>query len=249
MPRTWKISFAENRPDLAPFVKPEHNNGKSAHEFGSASRGEIVLTCPKCNTNKSNKITVYAAKRKDGKWRAGFTCVYCNSVASKASHLLKEWHPTKNEFSPFEIFANSKISVWWRCEKGHEWEVNPNNRVARYHGCPKCNLSLGESIIMKWLQEADIEFIPQYHATVNGVKRFFDFYIPEEKLFVEVHGRQHFEDCDNYFDYHDVSKQIAIDKQKQTYAEANGKYIMVDYREANPELALDRFIDLLAELA
>ena len=52
--------------------------------------------------------------------------------------LVDEWHPTKNgELTPKDVTPNSGKKVWWRCEKGHEWQATVNDR-SRNRGCPFC---------------------------------------------------------------------------------------------------------------
>lgn len=73
-------------------------------------------------------------------------------------------------------------------------------------------------------------------------------YIPRLKLFVEVHGRQHFHQATGHLKYINLEKRQQLDAAKKKYAEANGRYMMVDYREHNPELALDRFLEQLEKM-
>ena len=40
------------------------------------------------------------------------------------SKLMTEWNDKKNQnLNPKEITLGSHKKVWWKCEKGHEWEV------------------------------------------------------------------------------------------------------------------------------
>ena len=60
-----------------------------------------------------------------------------NSVAS-VPKLMQEWDKEKNEgISPDRLSLGSNIPVWWRCEKGHSWQINPNHRN-RGSECPYC---------------------------------------------------------------------------------------------------------------
>ncbi len=53
--------------------------------------------------------------------------------------LAKEWHPSKNgELTPQMISRGSHKTVWWQCEKGHEWDASISSRsIGR--GCPYCS--------------------------------------------------------------------------------------------------------------
>lgn len=60
-----------------------------------------------------------------------------NSLAVKKPELAKQWHPTKNEKSPYEVGVSARIEYWWFCEKcGHEWKTSPNSR--RSIKCKSC---------------------------------------------------------------------------------------------------------------
>ena len=52
--------------------------------------------------------------------------------------LLKEWNYEKNgKLNPEYIKITSVKKVWWKCNKGHEWEAIVNVRN-RGNGCPYC---------------------------------------------------------------------------------------------------------------
>ena len=61
-----------------------------------------------------------------------------NDFATICPEITKEWHPTKNVLLPSELAPKSHKKVWWRCEKGHEWEAAINKR-AEGTGCPICS--------------------------------------------------------------------------------------------------------------
>ena len=58
-------------------------------------------------------------------------------------NLMKEWNWDRNNelgLLPEKITYGSTKSVWWKCEKGHEWPAQPNSRTSRKYtrGCPYC---------------------------------------------------------------------------------------------------------------
>ena len=60
-----------------------------------------------------------------------------NDLETINPQLAKEWHPTRNSMLPTQITGNSNKKVWWRCNKGHEWEASVVNR-SKGTGCPYC---------------------------------------------------------------------------------------------------------------
>ncbi len=77
----------------------------------------------------------------------GTGCPYCygrfaisgvNDLQTLNPTLAKEWNYEKNgELYPENIASNSGKKVWWKCEKGHEWQAQILNRN-HGTGCPIC---------------------------------------------------------------------------------------------------------------
>ena len=52
--------------------------------------------------------------------------------------LLAQWHPARNgDLTPKDVSPGSERKVWWRCERGHEWQACVYARC-RGDGCPVC---------------------------------------------------------------------------------------------------------------
>ena len=122
----------------------------------------------------------------------GSKCPYCarrkvlfgfNDLATLKPDIAKEWHPTLNgSLLPSEIHANSHTVVWWRCEKGHEWQASPNHRSSKGRSCPYCchnpKVLKGEndlathfpSLASEWHPIKNGELKP-YHFTSHSSKK------------------------------------------------------------------------------
>lgn len=62
-----------------------------------------------------------------------------NDLATMYPDLVSEWHPTKNGIlRPEDVTSGSEKSVWWQCERGHEWKSFVSLRAQRGQGCPYC---------------------------------------------------------------------------------------------------------------
>jgi positive regulator of sigma E activity len=79
--------------------------------------------------------------------------------------LLSEWHPTKNgDLTPSDVTVGSNKKVWWRCERGHEWDATAYNR-AKGQGCPYC---FGKRVCAdNSLQALNPKLSKQWHPTKN----------------------------------------------------------------------------------
>ena len=59
---------------------------------------------------------------------------------SLSEELIRSWHLLRNgAFSPSKISRMSSRKVWWKCDKGHEWQAVIANRSGQNKtGCPFC---------------------------------------------------------------------------------------------------------------
>ena len=79
----------------------------------------------------------------------GKRCPYCsnrlvlkgyNDLATTHPELTKEWNYEKNgKITPNTIMYGSHKKVWWKCNKGHEWQAKIYNRTCSKNGCPYCS--------------------------------------------------------------------------------------------------------------
>lgn len=79
----------------------------------------------------------------------GLGCPYCsghrvlagfNDLASQHPELLAEWDWERNgDLGPDGIVSGSARRVWWRCGRGHAWQISAYNRTGGAdRGCPYC---------------------------------------------------------------------------------------------------------------
>lgn len=62
-----------------------------------------------------------------------------NDIYTVNEKLASEWNYERNgEITPSDIAIGSQKKVWWKCEKGHEWQATPHNRNYGT-GCPYCS--------------------------------------------------------------------------------------------------------------
>lgn len=121
-----------------------------ANEWNYEKNGKLI---PKSVTPNSNKKVWWECNHKH-EWQAtiasrnsGTGCPYCagqrvikgaNDLQTVNPSLSKEWNYEKNNgLTPMDVMPNSGKKVWWKCEKGHEWEAKIQNRN-NGRGCPYC---------------------------------------------------------------------------------------------------------------
>ena len=158
---------------------------------------------PNTLTLGSNK-KVWWICSKDHEWQAtiknrnkGNGCPYCsgravivgyNDLGTTNLALTKEWNYGKNNgLTPSDVLPNSNKKVWWKCDKGHEWQAVINNRNKGV-GCPTCNserkTSFPEYAIEYYLTKNGLDVIHSYKE--HGYE--LDIYIPSRKIAIEYDG-------------------------------------------------------------
>lgn len=61
-----------------------------------------------------------------------------NSLADKFPHIAKEWNYEKNNKTPLDYAPMSHQIVWWKCPKGHEYDMKISDRTHLNANCPYC---------------------------------------------------------------------------------------------------------------
>lgn len=163
----------------------------SLYHYCKANGMEYLLD--QWNEEKNQDITPFTVARgshtmawwrceKGHEWQAqvksrvdGCACPFCanrktiigeNDLASTHPAIAAKWHPTKNaELTPQKVTVGSRKKVWWRCEKGHEWQAVIYSRTS--NGCPICS---GKLIVpgINDLSSVFPDVTLQWHATKNG---------------------------------------------------------------------------------
>ena len=186
-------------PDLAKEWNYERNNGLTPVDVLPNSN---KMAWWKCSNGHEWQATI--ANRNNGNG-----CPYCsgryavkgeNDLQTVNPILADEWNYEKNNgLLPQDIMANSNISVWWKCSKGHEWQATIANRN-NGNGCPICNserkTSFPEYALAYYLQQSGLEVIHSY----RGQGYELDVYIPALRIAIEYDG--------GYWHKHRIQKDL-----------------------------------------
>lgn len=90
---------------------------------------------------------------------------YC--VQGNNPQLLSQWNEARNgNLTPPDISYRSQQCVWWRCEKGHEWQTRVEHRT-NGHGCPYCS---NQKVLAGYndLATTNSNLVKEWHPTLNG---------------------------------------------------------------------------------
>ena len=91
-----------------------------------------------------------------------------NDLATTHPEFAKDWDYDKNgDLTPDKITYGSTKKVWWKCDKGHEWFISPNNRTNQDSGCPYCT---NKKVLVGYndLVTVNPRLASEWHPTKNG---------------------------------------------------------------------------------
>ena len=124
-------------PRLANEWNNERNNGLTPMDVLPNSDKKVWWKC-----SKGHEWQAAIGNRNKGRG-----CPYCsgkkvlkdyNDLQTVNPTLATEWNYEKNNgLTPVDVTPNSNNKVWWKCNKGHEWQACISHRN-KGSGCPYC---------------------------------------------------------------------------------------------------------------
>lgn len=157
--------LATTHSDLAKEWDP--SNGLKPTEVTYGSTNKVKWICPKGHTYEAQ-----ISSRSNGTG-----CSICagktvlkgyNDLTTTHPEIAKDWHPTLNgDLTAADVTFGCTKKVWWKCEKGHEWFVSPNNRTNQKSGCPYCS---NKKVLEGYndLLTVNPRIASEWHPTKNG---------------------------------------------------------------------------------
>lgn len=125
---------------------------------------------------------------------AGHKCPKCQNKYQTTSEFIQKakiTHGTRYDYSK-STYVNSETKLIIICKKHGEFLQLPRSHI-NGRGCPNCLQSQGENKISTWLENKNINFIPQkkFDGCKYKNKLPFDFYLPNYNICIEFDGEQH----------------------------------------------------------
>lgn len=177
------------RSDLLPQWDPEKNGSLTPDTVTSGSHKPIWW---RCSQGHEWRTTVKSRVEGSGCPVCGNRKVISgvNDLATTAPELAKQWHPQKNgALTPERVSGGSRRKVWWRCDRGHEWQAEIQSRSSG-RGCPVCS---GKTVISgeNDLQSCEPELASQWDPEKNGTLRPDQISIYSNKKVWWICGKGH----------------------------------------------------------
>jgi len=225
-------SFSYLKPDLS--KEWDDDNDSRPEEYSIHSRKMVLWKCSKCGYKW--KATI------DSRTSMNSGCPACDGKIvtdrNRLSIIFPEisilWHPTKNgELTSNDVSYGLSRKVWWKCSIcGWEWMARIYDRTTNKSGCPLCASSKGEDSLKIYFNKNKIEYSFQ-HRFLNCRNKLplpFDFYLLNQNICIEYHGKQHYEPVE-FFGGEETFKELKKrDKIKTKYCKDNHiKLIRIPY--------------------
>lgn len=239
------------------------NNIKSPFEvYANSNSADYIFICN--NTDYHGEY-----KTKPAQFSRGFRCPYCHSIKIHPkdslgqyltdNNLMHLWSD-KNTKDPFTISRSGHEKVWWKCgcEEHEDYQRKSNSGIRFDFKCPKCDSSMGEENIMRFLDNNHVNY--EYQKIYPGLLGLgggnlsYDFYLSDYNLLIEAQGQQHekptkFRNAKTEEQVlSDFKKQIEHDRRKKEYAKNNGIDLLEiwywDYEYGNISTILTNYLNL-----
>lgn len=175
----------------------------------------LITRCLKCGkVSKANVCNRIKDKRK---------CVVCIGNNTKTIEgFKKEVYELEGEnyivLSDLYTEAHESNILIRHNECGNEYYVSRSN-FRKGRRCPKCSVSKGEDIIIRYLKSYNIEYVYEKKFDnllgVGNGSLSYDFYLPKYNLLIEYQGEQHEHQIVGFGDF---ERQQEHDKRKREYA-------------------------------
>jgi len=192
--------FCGNKQVLKGYNDLATVNPKLAMEWNNEKNGDLKPDMVVANNSRK----VWWKCKKGHEWESsiinrnrGTGCPFCasqqvlkgyNDLVTINPELAKEWNNEKNgDLKPDMVVANSSKKVWWKCNKGHEWQAVISSRNKK-NGCPICAKELQTS----FPEQAIYFYIKKlFPDAINGdhhLKMELDIFIPSKRIAIEYDG-------------------------------------------------------------
>ena len=136
------IPLSTSHPNLADDWDYVKNGDLSPDDVYAESNQRVWWRCSKCGREWQERIKRRAVEGRGCAGCSGQVCVPgFNDVATVNPDILSEWDYELNDaigLYPYNITKGSHVMVSWKCQFGHRWRAEMNNR-SKGQGCPFCS--------------------------------------------------------------------------------------------------------------
>lgn len=151
-------------------------------------------------------------------------CKICFEKSFASHEKSKYWSDKNDGIKPRQVFKYSSNKYWFNCNTcSHQFKSVLSNITYLNRWCPIC-INKTEKKLYEQLSQIYPNIISQFRANwcKNPITSYFlpfDFVLEEQKVIIELDGRQHFIQVSNW---KKPEEQFKNDKYKEKCANENG---------------------------
>lgn len=162
---------------------------------------------------------------------------------SEIINQFKKVHEDKYDYSLVN-YKNDSCKVDIICYKHGKFSQSPTHHK-QGKGCPICKESKGEAMVSKILNKNKIKYVREkrFKNCKNILTLPFDFYLPENNVCVEFHGKQHFKMECHFGRENGFEQTKKRDKIKEDFCN-NNKISLIIIFKTKPNSKKFTFVDL-----
>lgn len=155
--------------------------------------------------------------------------LYSDNPTELFIQKAKKIHGERYDYSKSQ-YDTTKKQLTIICPIHGEFKQTPSDHL-QGASCRRCNDSLGENKISKWLTENGITFEREKRIAAFNPRKPFDFYLLELDIYLEYDGEQHFLQIPK-FGQTPLHKQQERDRKRNEWCRANNvKLEIITYQE------------------
>ena len=164
-------------------------------------------------------------------------CVREDSMITKEDFVkrAKAIHDDKYDYTE-TILKGMLSKATFRCPEHGYFTQKPNDHLGG-HGCPLCGASTSERKVWETLTALGINFKKEFTIPDKENRYKYDFYLPDYRLLIELHGGHHYLPIDHWGGDSKFAKLQRRDIEKQTLAKTyNYTLVVIDLRRIKTDM-------------
>lgn len=215
-----KCTSDKRKKNIIEFINASNIIHNNKYDYSKVNyinaRTKVKIICPNHGVFEQDPNTHTCLKH---------GCPRCKGQNKTTEDFINESNIIHNNKYCYDLtlYVKTTKNVKIICADHGVFEQTPHSHL-KGCGCPVCNISKGEDLIKKFLDNNNLKYI--WHHSFDDCKNknvlWFDFYLPENNLCIEFDGIQHYKPIEFFHGIEGLKYIQKNDKIKNKYCVKNG---------------------------